>query len=61
MAELLVKLKERGYKLGVATYKREDYAVKLLKNFNVYDLFDVVHGGDNENKLKRRYYYALFG
>ena len=53
MAELLVKLKERGYKLGVATYKREDYAVKLLKNFNVYDLFDVVHVGDNENKLKK--------
>lgn len=50
---LLVKLKESGFKIAVATYKREDYAIDLLKHFHIADYCDVIHGADNENKLTK--------
>ena len=51
--DLLDFLKEKNFKLGVATYKREDYAIKLVKYFNFDKYFDSVCGADNENKLTK--------
>ena len=51
--ELLVELKNNGVKIGVATYKREDYAIDLLRYFGIANYCDVIHGADNENKLKK--------
>ena len=51
--ELLDYLKSKGCKLGVATYKREDYAISLMKYFGFDKYFDSICGADNENKLKK--------
>ncbi len=51
--ELLSTLKQR-YKLAIATYKREDYAIDLLKYFNLAEYFDIIYGGDNNNKLTKQ-------
>ena len=51
--ELLEYLKSKGYKLGVATYKRQDYAIDLMKHFGFDKYFDSICGADNENKLKK--------
>lgn len=51
--ELLENLKSKGIKIGVATYKREDYAIELLKHFGIAKYCDVIHGADNENKLTK--------
>ena len=51
--ELLEILKSAGVKLGVATYKREDYAIELMKYFGLDKYFDVICGADNDNKLKK--------
>lgn len=50
---LLNYLKNKGYKLGVATYKREDYAADLMHHLGLGKYFDVVCGADNENKLRK--------
>ena len=42
--ELFIKLKERVYKLAVATSKPEKYAVKILKHFNLDKYFDFIAG-----------------
>lgn len=52
--ELLDNLKNKGCKLGVATYKREDYAKNLIEYFNLDKYFDIVCGSDNFNKLKKQ-------
>ncbi|SEI97477.1 phosphoglycolate phosphatase [Lachnospiraceae bacterium A10] len=46
-------MKMHGMKLAVATYKREDYAIELLKHFHFDEIFDVMHGADNNNRLKK--------
>ena len=46
-------LKRDGYKLGVATYKREDQAIKLLEKMQIADFFDVIHGADSEGKMSK--------
>ena len=51
--ELLVTLKNKGVKIGVATYKREDYAIDLLRYFGIAEYCDVMHGADNENRLTK--------
>lgn len=46
-------LEKNGIKTAVATYKREDYALTLLKHF-VFDRYtQIMHGGDHFNKLKK--------
>ena len=52
--ELFTFLKEHGFKIAVATYKREDYALCLLNKFHFDDYTDIMFGGDNENKLKKK-------
>ena len=54
ITELFEALCERGIKSAVATYKREDYAVKLLKHFGFDKYTDIMYGGDHENKLKKQ-------
>ena len=50
---LLVQLHKKDIKIGVATYKREDYAIDILKHFEIAKYCDVMHGADNENKLTK--------
>lgn len=52
--ELFSYLKKHGYQVAIATYKREDYALRLLKKFHFDDFTDIMFGGDNENKLKKK-------
>lgn len=46
-------LQARGVRMAVATYKREDYAVKLLQHFQFDEYCNPMHGGDNNNTLKK--------
>lgn len=50
---LLSELKLIGVKIGVATYKREDYAIDLLKYFGIAEYCDIIRGADNENKYTK--------
>ncbi len=52
--ELCEELKNSGIRMAVATYKREDYALVLLKHFHFDHYCDPMHGADGENKLKKR-------
>jgi len=47
------KLEKNGVKTAVATYKREDYAITLLKHFGFDKYTSIMHGGDHYNKLKK--------
>ncbi len=51
--ELCEKLKQYDLKLAVATYKREDYALKLLKYFGFDKYCASMHGADNLNVLTK--------
>ena len=51
--EMFQELSTRGIKVGVATYKREDYAIDILKYFGIYDYCNVVHGADDNNLLSK--------
>lgn len=51
--ELLSYIKENGCALAVATYKREDYALELLKEFGFDDYCSVMHGADNMNEMTK--------
>ena len=46
-------LKEHGVKMSVATYKREDYALSLLRHFDFHKYCDPMHGADNNHVLKK--------
>lgn len=39
--------------MSVATYKREDYALTLLRHFGFDKYCDPMHGADNNNVLKK--------
>lgn len=49
MKETLAELKNRGYKLAVATLKAERFAIPLLKELGVGELFDLIHGVDDND------------
>lgn len=51
--DLCKSLRENGFQLAVATYKREDYALDLLKHFHFDAYCDPMHGADNLNVLKK--------
>ena len=50
---LLKFLKSKNIKLGIATYKREDLVITLLKHFGLDLYFDSICGADNKNKLRK--------
>lgn len=47
--QLLKILKERGYKLGVATLKAECFAKTMLKNVGVAGYFNIIRGIDEKD------------
>lgn len=51
--DLLEELRNRKIKIGVATYKREDYAIDILRHFHISDYCDAMCGADNNNELKK--------
>ncbi len=52
--ELLAELKNLNIKTGVATYKRYDYANKILDDFKISSWFDDIQGSDFESKLTKK-------
>ena len=52
--EVLRCLLDNNVCLAVSTYKREDYALKLLKYYQFDKYFKVMHGGDNLNKYNKK-------
>lgn len=52
MHEALSALKKK-YRLGVATYKREDMAVDLLTKYDLAKYFDVIHGSNQDSTLTK--------
>ena len=52
--ELCDTLRSRGIRMAVATYKREDYALTLLRHFRFHEYCSAMHGADGENKLTKR-------
>jgi phosphoglycolate phosphatase len=53
MKELLDFLRSQGLKLAVATYKRQDYAERILSFFHLSDYFTSIRGGDPHNLLTK--------
>lgn len=51
--DTLMNLKNRGFKLGVATLKAERFATIMLKNMNLEEYFDVVCGMDSNDTLDK--------
>lgn len=51
--DLCSALRDRDIRMAVATYKREDYALKLLKHYDFDRYCDPMHGADNNNVLKK--------
>ena len=52
--ELFAELRGRGITPAVATFKREDTALDVLRHFGFDKYTDVMFGGDHENKLTKR-------
>ncbi len=51
--EVCDRLRQAGVTVGVATYKRQDYAEKILKAFHFDKYSHYLYGADHENKLKK--------
>ena len=51
--EVLAYLKNKGYKLALATNKSHDNAMSILKHFGVADYCDFMMGSDLAGKLKK--------
>ncbi len=53
--DVLYSLKDLGYRLVLATSKPEEYAVKILKYFNIYDCFYDVCGASFDKSRSEKY------
>lgn len=42
-----------GIKIGIATYKRQDYAERIVRYFDFGEYTDYIYGADHENRLKK--------
>ncbi len=51
---VLEEIRKRGMESAIATYKREDYAITLLKHFGFDQYTSVMYGADHENKRKKK-------
>lgn len=47
------ELRARDIKVAIATFKREDYAIHICNHFGFNQYSDIIHGADNENKLRK--------
>lgn len=52
--EVFEKLLAAGIKPAIATYKRQDYATRIMEHFGFDKYTDIIYGADHENKLKKR-------
>jgi len=52
--ELLTELKARKKKLILATSKPEEFAVKILKHFQLYEYFDVAAGASMDSSRSKK-------
>ena len=52
--EAIRSLSEAGVRSGVATYKRQDYAEKILVHFGFDKVCDVICGSDFDGKLTKK-------
>lgn len=53
LSELLRSLKREGYLVGVATLKREDYALTLLEHYQISNYCDCICGSDFASKMQK--------
>ena len=53
IADCLEKLKQNKIKIGLATLKREDFAIQILEKAKLLDKFDVVCGIDSNDGLSK--------
>ena len=51
--DLLLMLKNSGYKTAVATLKAHSTALKIFESLNMTDKFDVIKGVDSENPMTK--------
>lgn len=51
---LVREIFQSGAKQGIATYKRQDLAERLLGSFGFTDYMDMIYGSDFEGKLTKR-------
>lgn len=51
---LLSELIHMGYLIGIATYKREDYAKRLLEYLGFNKYTNAIYGSDFQNKLSKK-------
>jgi phosphoglycolate phosphatase len=52
--EALAKVRRGGTRIGIATYKRADYATLIVDHFGFGALCESVNGADNENRLRKQ-------
>ena len=52
--ETIGKLKDAGVAVAVATYKRQDYAEKILIHFGFGNICDAICGADFEGRLSKK-------
>ncbi|MDE7305805.1 MAG: HAD hydrolase-like protein, partial [Clostridia bacterium] len=48
------ELRKKSVKTAIATYKRHDYAVNIMRSFKFDKYSDIIFGADNDNKLKKK-------
>lgn len=53
MLDLIKAIHSAGVKIAVATYKREDCAIKLLDGVGIGEYCTVIHGSDKNNTLSK--------
>ncbi len=51
--ECFDRLESNGIKTAIATYKRDDYAQRIMKHFHFDDHTKIIHGADDNNKLSK--------
>ena len=51
---VIEKIKEENIEVAIATYKRQDYAAKLLEHFGFNRYTDHIFGSDFDGKLKKK-------
>lgn len=52
--EVFDGLRKRSVTTAIATYKRHDYAVSIMRHFEFDKFSDIIFGADNDNKLKKK-------
>jgi len=51
--DVCTALMNKGVKIAIATYKRQDYAEKIMRHFAFDSYSNIICGADHENRLKK--------